>query len=81
MPGAPVVDDRGSYVGTVEAERLEEVAAAGLGASLGGAMDTTTATVAASASLDVGLEALVQAGGGWVTVTGGDRHVVGILSG
>ena len=66
LADAAVVDARGSYVGTVRIERLEKVASSGPGARTGDAMDTTTATVAASASLDVGLEALVQAGGAWV---------------
>jgi H+/Cl- antiporter ClcA len=79
LPGAPVVDSRGSYVGTVELGRLAKLAAAHPGALLGAAVDKTTATVAASATLDVGLDALVQAGGAWVTVTGGDRRVVGAL--
>ncbi len=43
-------------------------------------LDLTTATVAMNADLEVGLEALVQAGGGWVPVTSGDRRVTGILS-
>ena len=77
--GAPVVDPRGSYVGTVEAGRLARLVAAHPGATIGAAVDRTTATVAASATLDVGLDALVQAGGGWVPVTGGDRRVVGAL--
>ena len=63
LPGAPVVDSWGSYVGTVGADRLGELLSAQPGALLGAAVDATTATVAASASLDVGLEALVQAGG------------------
>ena len=71
VPGAAVVDARGSYVGTVEADRLDKLAAAHPGATLGAAVDRTTATVAASATLDVGLDALVQAGGRWVPVTGG----------
>jgi H+/Cl- antiporter ClcA len=79
LPGAPVADARGSYVGTVETERLARLATAHPDATLGPAIDRTTATVAASATLDVGLDALVQAGGGWVPVTGGDRRVVGAL--
>ena len=80
LPGAPVVDTRGNYVGTVTTDRLNALVSAHSAAPLGTAIDATTATVAASATLDVGLDALVQAGGGWVTVTSGDRRVVGILS-
>jgi len=42
------------------------------------AMDETTATVPDGARLDVALEALMHAGGHWVTVTS-NRRVVGIL--
>ncbi len=80
VPGAPVVDARGSYVGTVETARVAELVAGVPGVGLGPAVDTTTTTVSVSATLDVGLEALTQAGGHWVTVTSADRHVVGVLS-
>ncbi len=80
VPGAPVVDARGTYVGTVETERVAELVAGDPDAGLGPAVDPTTTTVSVAATLDVGLEALTQAGGRWVTVTSGDRHVVGVLS-
>jgi hypothetical protein len=59
---------------------LEEVAASAPERKLDAVLDLTTATVAMNADLEVGLEALVQAGGGWVPVTSGDRRVTGILS-
>ena len=80
LPGAPVIDARGSYVGSVDRSHLEGVAAVHPDQKLAAAVDPTTVTVAAGADMEVGLEALVQAGGGWVPVTSGDRHVVGILS-
>ena len=43
------------------------------------ALDTTATTVPDTARLNVALEALMQAGGNWVTVTS-SRRVVGILS-
>ncbi len=43
------------------------------------ALDATTTTVPDTARLNVALEALLQAGGKWVTVTSA-RRVVGILS-
>jgi H+/Cl- antiporter ClcA len=78
LPGAPVVDADGSYLGTVDTRHLTEQAADGAPASA--FLDVTTSTVAASAALDTGLEALIDAGGQWLTVTSGDRRVVGILS-
>ena len=80
LRGAPVVDARGSYIGTADRSRVETVAQARPDSKVYGVVDPTTATVAATADMEVGLEALVQAGGGWVPVTSGDRRVVGILS-
>ena len=116
VPGAPVVDGDGWYLGTVDlsrAVRLLEPAGwteagatepagwteagttepAGATAEAGGAeaggapsaltvaavVDATTTTVPDTARLNVALEALLQAGGKWVTVTSA-RRVVGILS-
>jgi CIC family chloride channel protein len=83
LPGAPVVDARGTYLGTVETAQLAARADGGpVGpvGPVGRLLDVTTSTVAASAALGAGLNALVQAGGQWLTVTNGDRQVVGILS-
>ena len=79
LPGAPVVDPHSTYLGTVETAGLAQQAEVD-GATVSSLVDTTTQTVAASATLDVGLQALTQAGGQWLAVTNGDRQVVGILS-
>jgi chloride channel protein, CIC family len=76
VPGAPVVDGEGLYVGTVETGRLERAAASG--APLAAVIDATTTTVPESARLNVALDSLMQAGGQWVTVTS-SRRVVGVL--
>jgi chloride channel protein, CIC family len=78
LPGAPVVDADGSYLGTVQTAQLAAPAADGAPARA--FTDVTAPSVAASAALDVGLEALMDAGGQWLTVTSGDRRVAGILS-
>ncbi len=81
VPGAPVTDERGTYLGTVEIERLRLLESEGRDDTpLGPVVDATTPAVAQGETLDVGLEALVHGGGGWVPVTGGDRRVVGILA-
>ncbi|MGH3249909.1 MAG: chloride channel protein [Trebonia sp.] len=76
VPGAPVTDEHGTYLGTVSRERL---AGAG-GASLAATVDATASTVSATAALGTGIDALLQAGGQWVTVTDSQRRVTGILS-
>jgi len=80
VPGAPVVDAHGTYLGTVDAEVLASAADHEPARAIGEMVDATTTTVAIDTTLDVGLEALTQAGGRWVTVTGKNRHVVGILA-
>jgi CIC family chloride channel protein len=80
VPGAPVTDDHGTYLGTVSAEQLAEAAASNEGAAVAGLVDTTASTVSATAALGTGIDALMQAGGHWVTVTDGQRRVSGILS-
>jgi chloride channel protein, CIC family len=83
VPGAPVVDERGTFLGTVSLDALADVAdtaGAGPDAGLDGALDETATTVAATTTLDAGVDALIQAGGRWVTVTDDQRRVAGILS-
>ena len=80
MPGAPVVDERGTFLGTVSYNALAGLDDSDPDAGVDGVLDETATTVAASATLDVGLDALIQAGGRWVTVTDDRRHVAGILS-
>ena len=80
VPGAPVIDAHGTYVGTVDMEVLARLADEHSTLPVAGMLDATTTTVAIDTTLDVGLEALTQAGGRWVTVTSRNRHVVGILA-
>ncbi len=80
VPGAPVVDENGSYAGTVEVEDLSVLDEGATSRRVGDLADSTATTVSVDATLDIGLEALVQAGGHWVTVTGKNREVAGILA-
>ena len=80
LPGAPVVNSEGKYLGIVKTSTLEEIPPSNREAGLGGATDTAGPSIPVSAKLDIGLEVLLQAGMGWVPVTDDDRKVVGILS-
>ena len=80
VPGAPVVDVHGTYVGTVGIDVLAQLAETDPALPVAGLLDSTATTVAIDTTLDVGLEALTQAGGHWVTVTSKNRNVVGILA-
>ena len=79
VPGAPVVDGEGLFLGTVDDAHLALAADAGAEVPVSRLADTTTTTVPGSARLSDALEALVQAGGRWVTVTS-SRHVTGTLA-
>ncbi|MCL4414491.1 MAG: chloride channel protein, partial [Actinobacteria bacterium] len=80
VPGAPVIDAHGTYLGTVDADALALVADHHPDSAIREVVDATTTTVAVDTTLDVGMEALTQAGGRWVTVTSRNRRVVGILA-
>jgi CBS domain-containing protein len=80
VPGAPVIDAHGTYLGTVDIDVLAPLAEADSTLPVARVLDATTTTVAIDTTLDIGLEALTQAGGHWVTVTSKSRHVVGILA-
>lgn len=76
VPGAPVTDSRGTYLGTVSREQLASAGEAAVSA----VVDTTASSVPSTAALGTAIDALAQAGGQWVTVTDSRRHVTGILS-
>ncbi len=80
VPGAPVTDAQGIYLGTVDVDDLASANERDPHLALSTLVDVTTASVSSDATLDVGLEALLQAGGRWVTVTDGKRRIVGILA-
>ena len=77
--GAPVVDAEGRFTGTVSLDALRRDAG-GTAAGLVPAVDVAAPTVAVAAHLDVALDALLTAGGRWVPVLDGERHVVGTVA-
>ncbi len=79
-PGAPVTDEHGTCVGTVSAAALRRAAGGDGAVTVGDLADPAASTVPADADLSTGIDALIQAGGHWVTITDGQRQVAGILS-
>jgi H+/Cl- antiporter ClcA len=79
VPGAPVVDADGRFVGSVHATALNERVAAGADDAIGGSADAEAITVAVDAGLDAALEALATSRGDWVPVLDADMHVAGIV--
>jgi H+/Cl- antiporter ClcA len=78
--GAPVTDADGTYLGTVSRDHLIDTLAADAGAGLDSSIDDTVGTVSEKAGLSEAIDALIGAGGQWVTITDDRRHVTGILT-
>jgi H+/Cl- antiporter ClcA len=80
LPGGPVVDGRGVFLGTVACAELAEAAAVTPATPLDRLVDVTAPSIQANAALDVALEALSNAATSWVTVLDSAQHVVGIFN-
>jgi len=80
IPGAPVVDKDGVFLGSTTLGALEEAASSEPNRTLGHLVDVTAPTVQATAALDVALEALGTTHERWVTVTDSGQHVVGVFT-
>ena len=81
LPGAPVVDPDGVFLGTVRRTALEEAVNQGKEAEPAGRqVDGGAVTMAADGSLEDAVEALAGNPDGWLAVLDSDMHVVGIMS-
>jgi CIC family chloride channel protein len=78
LPGAPVVDERGAFIGTVLRSRLDD--RQGDEIEVGRLVDPTAPTITTDARLDSAVEALVNSRTNWVPVLDERRAVAGILS-
>ncbi|MHB8294332.1 MAG: TrkA C-terminal domain-containing protein [Acidimicrobiales bacterium] len=79
VPGAPVVDDQGRFVGVVDRASVSGEVEQRPDANVGRLADPTAATVPLRANLDTALEALSGVSG-WATVLDTERRVRGILA-
>lgn len=77
VPGAPVIDERGHYLGTVTKGTLD---GQNDDERVGKLVDATTTPVPVNAMLDTALEAITKGDGRWTPVADGRRHVVGVIS-
>ncbi|MHB1924363.1 MAG: CBS domain-containing protein [Acidimicrobiales bacterium] len=89
LPGAPVVDENGVFIGTVSTRALRDAAPtpaseesldAHQGTDVGRLADPTAPTVLEADRLSSALESLMNAGTNWIPVLDADRRVAGILS-
>jgi hypothetical protein len=80
VPGAPVVNDDGSFVGSLQAPALAPLVQQGEGRTAGRLADVEAMTLPSDAGLDAVIDALPASKGGWVPVLDDDMNVLGIIS-
>jgi CBS domain-containing protein len=80
LPGAPVVDERGTFLGTVDTMDILSFAGDMEKSAVVQLLDATAPSCQMTASLQEGFEGIYQAGGRFLTVTDGNRLVVGIIT-
>ena len=78
VPGAPVVDESGRFVGTVSATDLKDPETREK--SLASMVDKAAPSVSDTATLDIALDALLTTPSHWVSILDDDRRVVGTIS-
>ncbi|HET8560230.1 MAG TPA: chloride channel protein [Marmoricola sp.] len=80
VPGAPVVDQDGAFIGSLHTARLAGQVGEGTTTKAGRLADAEALTLPAQASLDDAVDAVATSRGGWVPVLDVDMHVRGIVS-
>jgi len=80
LPGAPVVNGDGAFIGSVHTQPLEDQAADRPDVRVGRLADAEAMTVPVDAALDAAVDAVATSRGGWVPVLDSDMRVVGIVA-
>ena len=80
LPGGPVVDERGVFLGTVSADALSELSGPSASVTLDRVVDVTAPSIQANAALDVALDAMAKAPSSWIPVLDSGQHVTGIFN-
>lgn len=80
LPGGPVVDERGIFLGTVTLAALAGPNAPSTSTTLDRVVDVTAPSIQANAALDVALDAMAKASSSWIPVLDSAQHVVGIFN-
>jgi len=80
LPGVPVVDQEGTFVGSLHTSVLAERVQSGETAKVGRLADAEALTLPERATLDDAVDAVATSRGGWVPVLDVDMHVQGIVS-
>jgi predicted transcriptional regulator len=81
VPGAPVVNDDGAFIGSLQAATLTKLVDGGDERGRAGRVaDVEAMTLPSDAGLDAVIDALPASKGGWVPVLDDDMRVLGIIS-
>ena len=80
LPGAPVVNSDGAFIGSIHTAPLAETAQTRPDVPVGRLADVEAMTVPVDAALDAAVDAVSTSHGGWVPVLDSDMRVVGIVA-
>jgi CIC family chloride channel protein len=80
LPGAPVVNDDGTFLGSLQLPYLTEQARDRPDLPVGRLADAEAMTVPVDAALDAAVDAVATSQGGWVPVLDSDMRVVGTVA-
>lgn len=80
LPGAPVVNSSGKYLGIVTADRIAQHQELDPDTTVYDLMEPAGNPVSESAKLETSLEVLLQSGMTWVPVTAANNQLAGVLS-
>ena len=80
LPGAPVVNTDGAYIGSVHTAALTDLADNSPRSTVGRLADVEAMTLPAEAGLDAAIDALPASKTNWVPVLDDDMKVLGIIS-
>jgi CBS domain-containing protein len=80
LPGAPVVNDEGAFIGSLQTAVLDRGVQEGRGGTAGRLADVEAMTLPADAGLNAAIDAIPASKGGWVPVLDDNMAVLGIIS-
>jgi CIC family chloride channel protein len=80
IPGAPVVNQDGAFIGSLQLAVVVEAVDKGRPSTAGHLADVEAMTLPSEAGLDAAIDALPASKGGWVPVLADDMRVLGIVS-
>ncbi len=80
LPGAPVVNDDGAFIGSLQTAALDSNPNDLIGSTAGRLADVEAMTLPDDAGLDAAIDAIPASKGGWVPVLDDNMAVLGVIS-